>query len=415
MRKIFLIGLKDVTLAFRDRAALILMLAAPFVLTLGLGMVTGRFSGDSGSGVSDIPLVVVNQDAGELGQALVELLNSADLAELLAPAAEDDPTAARRAVDADQAAAAVIIPAGFSEGVIPRAGAEPAEGVAQIEIYANPTRPTSAGVVQAIVDEFVSRVEVGRVAGTVAVTQLIVTGRIAPQEAPAAGRELGQRQADQAGAPIRLKAGESGEAAPRFDVLAYLAPGMALMFLMYTVANGGRSLLNERAQGTLPRLLVSPTATVQVLAGKVFGIFLTGLAQMAILIVASTLLFNLQWGDPLAVAALVVAAVIGATGWGLLLTAVAKSPSQVASLGSAIMLTFGILGGSFISLNNLPSWVQVLSRFTPNAWGLEGFTALALGGGLPQVALPVAALLGMGAALFGAAVLLFNRQGLVQR
>ena len=151
------------------------------------------------------------------------------------------------------------------------------------------------------------------------------------------------------------------------------------------------------------------------LAGKVFGIFLTGLAQMAILIVASTLLFNLQWGDPLAVAALVVAAVIGATGWGLLLTAVAKSPSQVSSLGSAIMLTFGILGGSFISLNNLPSWVQVLSRFTPNAWGLEGFTALALGGGLPQVALPVAALLGMGAALFGAAVLLFNRQGLVQR
>ena len=181
MRKIFLIGLKDVTLAFRDRAALILMLAAPFVLTLGLGMVTGRFSKNSGSGVSDIPLVVVNQDAGDLGQALVDVLNSADLAELLAPAAEDDPTAARRAVDADQAAAAVIIPAGFSEGVIPRAGAKPADGVAQIEIYANPTRPTSAGVVQAIVDEFVSRVEVGRVAGTVAVTQLLVSGRITPQ------------------------------------------------------------------------------------------------------------------------------------------------------------------------------------------------------------------------------------------
>jgi ABC-2 type transport system permease protein len=87
----------------------------------------------------------------------------------------------------------------------------------------------------------------------------------------------------------------------------------------------------------------------------------------------------------------------------------------VASLGSAIMLTFGILGGSFISLNNLPAWVQVISRITPNAWGLEGFTALALGGGLAQVALPIAALLAMGAVLFGAAVLLFNRQGLVQR
>ena len=37
MRKLFLIGLKDVKLAFRDRAALILMLLAPFLLTLGLG------------------------------------------------------------------------------------------------------------------------------------------------------------------------------------------------------------------------------------------------------------------------------------------------------------------------------------------------------------------------------------------
>lgn len=414
MRKILLIGFKDVTLAFRDRAALILMLAAPFVLTLGLGMVTGRFSGNSTSGVSDIPVVVVNQDAGDLGQALVDVLNSADLADLLAPTAAGDSAAARQAVDADEAAIAVIIPAGFTDSIIPPQGAAAADAV-QIELYVNPTRPTSAGVVQAVVDEYLSRVEVGRVAGTVAVTQLVASGRIAPQAAAAAGQELGQRQAAEAAAPIRLQASTAGQAAQRFDVLAYLAPGMALMFLMYTVANGGRSLLTERAQGTLPRLLVSPTATAQVLAGKVFGIFLTGVAQMTILIAGSTLLFNLQWGDPLAVAALVGAAVVGATGWGLLITAIAKSPSQVSSLGSAIMLTFGILGGSFISLSTLPAWVQAVSKITPNAWGLEGFTALALGGGLPEVALPIAALLAMGAVLFGAAVLLFNRQGLVQR
>ncbi|MCK7526881.1 MAG: ABC transporter permease [Ignavibacteriales bacterium] len=52
-------------------------------------------------------------------------------------------------------------------------------------------------------------------------------------------------------------------------MLAYMAPGMALMFLMYTVSYGGRSILAERAQGTLPRLLVSPTSTAQMLGGKV--------------------------------------------------------------------------------------------------------------------------------------------------
>jgi len=44
MLKTFLIGIKDMKLAFRDRAALIFMLLAPFLLTLGMGLVTGRFS-----------------------------------------------------------------------------------------------------------------------------------------------------------------------------------------------------------------------------------------------------------------------------------------------------------------------------------------------------------------------------------
>ena len=79
MQKLFLIGLKDVRLAFRDRAALILMLLAPFLLTLGMGFVTGRFSGNTGSGLSDIPVIIVNLDKAQLGDALVETFNSEDL------------------------------------------------------------------------------------------------------------------------------------------------------------------------------------------------------------------------------------------------------------------------------------------------------------------------------------------------
>ena len=50
MSKLFIIGFKDLRIMFRDRAALILMLAAPFVLTLGLGLVTGGFSQSSSAG-----------------------------------------------------------------------------------------------------------------------------------------------------------------------------------------------------------------------------------------------------------------------------------------------------------------------------------------------------------------------------
>ena len=419
MLKLFLIGLKDLKLIFRDRAALIFMLLAPFLLTIGMGFVTGRFSGNS-SGLSDIPVVIVNLDQDQLGNALADVFSSQDLADLMEPTPSSDPEAARRSIDDDQATAAVIIPAGFTRSIIP------AEGIAfnqnfvqpdpvKIEVYTNPTRPTSAGVIKAIVDEFISRVEEGRTSGMTSLVQLMQAGLLNPQDMESEARNLFQNVDTNEATAITLKADKEGAAAIQFDILAYMAPGMALLFLMYTVSYGGRSILAERSQGTLPRLLVSPTSTAQVLGGKVLGIFLTGVAQVGILIAASSVFFGVKWGDTLGLAILILAAVFGATGWGMLITALARTPAQIGSLGSALMLIFGILGGSFISLDQMPAYVRTLSKITPNAWGLDGFSTLALGGTLPNLIQPITALLSMGVVLFAIAIVLFNRNGIMQK
>lgn len=419
MLKTFLIGIKDLRLVFRDRAALILMLVAPFLLTLGMGLVTGRFSGNT-SGISDIPVIIVNQDDGELSTALVDLFNSKDLADLVEPTLGTSPEAARLQVEEDNAAAAIIIPAGFTRSIIPRqedfaAGNSPE--VVEIELYANPTRPTSAGIIKSILDEFMSRVEEGSISAQTSILQMMISGRITPEQAQSVGEEMGQRLQDSSNnetLAITLNSTTQGEEV-EFDVLAYLAPGMALMFLMYTVSYGGRSILAEKTQGTLPRLLVSPTNSAQILGGKVFGIFLTGAAQMLILIGGTSLLFQLKWGDPLGVLILVLVAVFGATGWGMLITALARTTAQVASVGSAVMLIFGILGGSFIQLDQMPASIQTMSRITPNSWALDGFTTLALGGTLADLSAPITALLTMGILLFLASVLLFGKKNLVQK
>ncbi len=404
---------------FRDRAALTFMLLAPFLLTIGMGFVTGRFSGSS-SGLSDIPVIIVNLDNEQLGDALADVFSSEELADLMEPTASSDPEAARRLIDEDQAVAAVIIPEGFTQSVIPAEGTmfdasyvqpEPVK----IEVYTNPSRPTSAGVVKAIVDEFVSRVEEGRTSGMTSIVQLMSGGFINPQNADTEARDLFQDVDQTESTAITLRNNQEGADAVEFDMLAFMAPGMALLFLMYTVSYGGRSILSERSQGTLPRLLVSPTSTGQVLGGKVLGIFFMGVAQVGILILASTIFFGVKWGDTLGLAILILAAVFGATGWGMLITALARTPAQIGSIGSAIMLIFGILGGSFIRLEQMPAWVQAASRITPNAWGLDGFTTLALGGTLSSLMEPIMALLIMGTLLFGIAVALFSRNGVMQK
>ena len=416
MKKILLIGRKDLTLAFRDRAALLLMLAAPFALDARPGFHHGTSFRRLKQRPGRHPGYRRKPGRGTVGRRAGQRLwlRRAGFADR---AVRNRRSGGRpRQVDADTAAAAIIIPAGFTRSIIPAAGATPTGEVVPIELYTNPTRPTSVGVVKTILDEFMSQVEVGRVGGQVAVTQLIERGLIRPQDAAAAiGAALGARQADAAeSTAIKFNGNASGGEAVGFDPLAYMAPGMALMFLMFTATNGGRTLLTERAQGTLPRLLISPTTSAQVLGGKTTGIYLTGVAQMLILITASALLFQLRWGAPFAVLVLILAAVAGAVGWGMLITALAKTPGQVSTIGSAVTLIFGILGGSFTSTGNLPEWFQTLGKITPNAWGLEGFTILALGGGLADILVPVAALLIMGATLFTAAVLLLNRRGLAQ-
>lgn len=411
MRKLWAIGWKDLVILFRDRAALILMLAAPLALTIGLGVVTGNFSPGGGSGLQDIPLVVVNLDQGPLGEGLVELFEDDDLQALLEPSFVKDPVAARRMVDEDASAAAVLIPAGFSAGILPdMAGA--IGPPAAIELVQNPGRPTSSAILASIVNGYLHRLQAGEVGAGVVITQLVGSGRMPreaiPIEAPILGRRLATDAASAALIQIESNA-QAIEAPAEFDPLAYIAPAMALLFLMYTVGMGARSLLLERDQGTLARLRASPTAEAQVLGGKLFGTFLTGVAQLAILITATTLLFRLPWGSPLGVAVLILAASAGATGWGALLAAVTRTPGQVGSFGAALMLTFGVLGGSFFSIEFGPQWLQSLARLTPNYWGLQGFTTLAGGGSPSDLALPVAALLLMFVLLFSVAVVLFQR------
>lgn len=413
MKKILLIGTKDLLLAFRDRAALLLMLLAPFLLTLGMGLATGAFSSSGGTTLQDIPVVLVNQDQAQLGNALVEVFQSSDLQTLLEPTLMDDFAAAKALVDANKTTAALLIPAGFTSSIIPSGGVKTSNEIVKIKLYTNPNTPTSAGVIQTIVNSFLDQAQKGETLGRVAISQMITHGIIQPDQAQAVGDSINAQMilAENEESATKLQIVNGSGAEEQVNFLSFLAPGMALMFLMLTVTNGGRTLLEERNQGTLSRLLVSPTTTGQVLAGKVVGIYLTGVVQMLILIAGTSLLFSLHWGDPLGVFVLVLAAVAGATGWGLILAALARTPGQVSSIGLALVLLFGILGGSFFSTQGLPQLVQIFAHISPNAWGMDAFTTLALGGSLVNILTPVLALLIMGAVLFGVAIIVLHKRG----
>jgi ABC-2 type transport system permease protein len=388
MNKIWNITNKDLSLLVQDKAALIFMLLAPFLITLGMGAVTGAFSRGSTASIAEIPVVVVNLDEGDFGQRVVDAFGSESSGDLFLLSEAADAATSRLEVENDRVAAVVIIPPGFSNNLLlaaPGVNTAATSSPDRVEIYQNPIRPISSGLIQSVVVEVVNQLEIN----------------IAAQMSGGQGASFPQ---------ISIQAPEEETpTSEQVSVLAYLAPSMAIFFLMYTATQGGRSILAEREMGTLPRMLASPTRITEVLGGKVLSTFVAGFMQVSVLVMVAGLLFRLDWGHPLGVILLVAAASAGATGWGILLAAVAKSTYQVSSIGSALMLLFGILGGSFIPTSNFSDAMRWFSKLTPNAWAVDGFSALAEGRGMHGLVEPISVLLLMSAVLFTLAVLLSRR------
>jgi ABC-2 type transport system permease protein len=195
-----------------------------------------------------------------------------------------------------------------------------------------------------------------------------------------------------------------------FNPMAFFAPAMALLFLMYAVTLGARSLITERREGTLARMLTAPVNATQVLSGKVAGIFMTGFLQLGVLILLTTFMYRLNWGNPLGVLLLVAAAALAATGWGLLLASLSSNAGQITAMGTAVMLIFGILGGSFVPGMEFGPLLQYAGMITPNRWAQDGFLSLASGDGLAALVTPLTALVLMALILFALSAVLFRRR-----
>src|SRR5690554_1672700 len=112
------IAIKDTLTRFRDWKALAGMLAAPLIISALIGLAFGDISAGE-TPIENIPVALVNLDNGELGQAYEDVLTSPELAGLIALENMQDPEAATARIEAGELRAVIVVPAGFSETVIP--------------------------------------------------------------------------------------------------------------------------------------------------------------------------------------------------------------------------------------------------------------------------------------------------------
>ncbi len=170
--------------------------------------------------------------------------------------------------------------------------------------------------------------------------------------------------------------------------LNFFAPNIAVVFLFIGSGLGMRSLLMERAAGTLARVAAAPVRPTQIVLGKLLAIFLTGLATIFVIWAATTYAFGADWGDPLGVLLLAVAATAAMCGIGVFLTSLAKTEQQAFGITLLVGLFLALVGGNLLPSGSLPDAFQVLALGTPNGWALVGF------GRLDQLGEPASSIIG---------------------
>ena len=424
MNKLWTLALKEVRLAFRDVGMLVTMLATPLLLTLAIG---AAFGGGGGGNLSDIPVLLLNRDRGTLSQTLVDVFDADEVQGLIALEHVSDEAAARARVERDEVAVLIIIPEDFSDRAFPQGAqvqqtlgldltamdeaqfealteaqkmeigrtfaqtqSQDALPPVTVELYASPNWRISTAIVKGIVTQGIEIMNI-QTQGILAIMTRLVTAQMmsgAGAETVMSPGSFGGfdtaafEEPQTSALPIHLKIVAPGGRS--FNWLDYSAASMAILFLMFAVTSGGRTLLAEREWGTLPRLLITPTAPLAVLVGKMAGIVLTGLLQVFVLWGATSLL-GAYWGHPLLVPLALLVLVICASGVGALVSAWARTAGQAGAIGTAVTLVGAALSGTFFPRANLPAWVQQLSLITPQAWGIEIFAKLQSGRGLADI------------------------------
>ena len=375
MRGAFTIARKDLRQRIRDRSAFVLSILAPLGLSALLGAVL-----PSDEDAESHRYAVVDEDGGPAARSFVDgVLAGFDREPGTSIARAGSAAEAERMAEEGDVAAAWIVPEGFSEAVR-------AVGAARIEVIGNADSSIATQIAEAVAGAFAAELNALR---------LSVVTAINPGEGPAMrpSDDLFQRAAETV-SPVGVRRGAADTR--ELDASTFYAAGMAVFFLFFTAQYGVLSLLGERREGTLARLLAAPIPPGAIVIGKALSTFVLGLVSMVVLIVASTLLLGADFGDPVGVAILVLGAVVSAMGLTSLVAGLARTEEQANGYGSILAVTLGILGGTFFPLSQAPGALAAISRLTPHHWLMRGFADLGSGGGTGDVLVPMAALTAFG-------------------
>jgi ABC-2 type transport system permease protein len=189
-----------------------------------------------------------------------------------------------------------------------------------------------------------------------------------------------------------------------------------ILFIFLTSLSASAMLIETRRFGVSTRMLASPTPVRTILVGEALGRFAIALLQALLILVGTVLLFQVDWGNLLTTASVVLLFSAAATGAAMLMGSVLHNESQAGAMGVFLGLVLAALGGCMVPLEIFPPLMYRIAHLIPHAWAIEALNeSIATDAGPAQVASKLWVLAAFGAALLAASTVLLRRTLTVRR
>jgi ABC-2 type transport system permease protein len=215
----------------------------------------------------------------------------------------------------------------------------------------------------------------------------------------------------QSDAPERVTVIEgSTEDQVEYDPRANTSAGQLITWVFIPLFAIAALFAYERQQGTLRRLLTTPSSKATFLLGTIVGQVAMALMQMLLLVGFGILVMKLNWGrDPLALFLILLSSALAAAAFGTTMGTFIKSEGQASGLSVMFGMVFALMGGCWYPLELFPPAIQNAVKVLPTTWAMQGMLDLVLrGGGLHEVLPEVLVLLGFAAIFFSLGVWRFR-------
>jgi ABC-2 type transport system permease protein len=216
-----------------------------------------------------------------------------------------------------------------------------------------------------------------------------------------AARALGRAEA--AVRPATMRVQDTGELAQEFRGLGRFdlqAVGETLLFVFLISLAGSATLIQGRRLGVVRRTLAAPVSTLQAVGGQALGRFAIAGFQGGYIMLATALLFDVDWGTLwLSLLILAVFSAVAA-GAAMVLGSLIDNEGTASGVGVGVGLVTAALGGCMLPLELFPDTLRTVAHVTPHAWAYEAFADVQRhGAGLLDVLPQLGVLTAMAAAL----------------